>query len=71
MGERIRAFTWSATPLGPVETWPAPLRTLMGVLLAAEQPMFVAWGPERILIYNDAYAPLLEARAPDASRNRA
>ena len=66
MGERIRAFDWTATPLGPPEAWPMSLRTLMGVMLAADQPMFVAWGPERILIYNDAYVPLLSVKHPNA-----
>ena len=66
MGERIRAFDWRATPLGAPDGWPASLRTLMGVMLAAEQPMFVAWGPEQILLYNDAYAPLLGSKEPGA-----
>ena len=66
MGDRIRAFDWRATPLGAPERWPISLQTLMGVLLAAEQPMFVAWGPERLLLYNDSYAPLLGGKEPDA-----
>jgi PAS domain S-box-containing protein len=35
-------------------------------MLAAQQPMFVAWGEQRILLYNDAYAPLLGERHPSA-----
>ena len=35
-------------------------------MLAANQPMFIAWGPERTLLYNDAYAGLLATKHPDA-----
>jgi PAS domain S-box-containing protein len=66
MGARMRAFAWNATPLGAASTWPQPLRTLVAVLLGAGQPMFVAWGPERTMLYNDGYAPLLGAKHPSA-----
>lgn len=42
------------------------LRTLMGVMLGSGQPMFVAWGPERTLLYNDGYAPMLGRKHPGA-----
>ena len=66
MGKAIQQFPWGTTPLGAPGRWPQPLKTLVGVMLAADQPMFVAWGPERILLYNDAYAPLLVDRHPGA-----
>lgn len=28
-------------------------------MTSSRQPMFIAWGPDRTLLYNDAYAPLL------------
>ncbi|WP_198367849.1 PAS domain S-box protein [Roseomonas sp. KE0001] len=59
MGGRIRAKDWTATPLGPPEAWPPTLRTLLVVMLGTPQPMFVSWGPDRIIIYNDGYAPML------------
>ncbi|MHC2088912.1 PAS domain-containing protein [Methylobacterium sp. CM6244] len=40
--------------------------TLVTVLLSSRQPMFVAWSDDRILLYNDAYAPMLGARHPQA-----
>jgi signal transduction histidine kinase len=64
MGARMRARDWCATPLGRPEDWPQPLKTLVAVLLAAGQPMFIAWGPERLLLYNDGYAPMLGHRHP-------
>ncbi len=66
MGLRLRNCDWSATPLGPVETWSEALRTLVSVLLAAKQPMFVAWGDEHTLLYNDGYAEILVGKHPVA-----
>ncbi|TCZ61188.1 hybrid sensor histidine kinase/response regulator [Roseicella aquatilis] len=62
----MRAHTWSATPLGPPTGWPQPLKTLVGVMLAAKQPMLVAWGRERTLLYNDPYAEILAVKHPAA-----
>ncbi len=66
MGARLRAHDWSASPLGPPETWSPRLETLVGVMLGSNQPMFVAWGPQRTLLYNDAYGVLLGRKHPDA-----
>ena len=32
MGERIRAFDWARSPLGPVETWPQSLKTAVRIM---------------------------------------
>ncbi len=65
-GERLRALDWAASPLGPTSGWPSALRALVGVMLAANQPMFVVWGPELTLLYNDAYRAVLGHRHPGA-----
>ena len=65
-GALIRAHAWAATPLGAPESWPQPLATLVGVMLASSQPMFVAWGDSRTLIYNDPYAEILGNKHPAA-----
>ena len=36
MGQRIRAYDWSATPLGPVETWPQSLKSAVSILLPSK-----------------------------------
>jgi hypothetical protein len=59
MGQRIRAFNWSLTPLGPPEDWPQALKTLVNLFVASKQPMFLGWGPERTWLYNDAFIPIL------------
>lgn len=66
MGAAMRAFDWTHSALGPPDHWPQPLKTLVGVLLAADQPMFIAWGDQHILLYNDGYAPMLADRHPKA-----
>ncbi|HET9633821.1 MAG TPA: ATP-binding protein [Terrabacter sp.] len=50
---------WSATPLGPVETWPTNLRVLVDVCLSSRFPMLICWGPELLMLYNDGYRDLL------------
>ena len=55
MGALTRAYHWSASPLGPPETWPQSLRTAVRLLLNTNHPMFIWWGPQLIQFYNDAY----------------
>ena len=66
LGSLMRAHDWRGSPLGEKASWPQPLRTLVRVMLSSRQPMFVAWGANRILLYNDAYAPMLGERHPVA-----
>lgn len=57
----MRAKDWAATPLGPVSGWPQSLRTALSICIASRFPMFVWWGPDLIMLYNDAYRPMLGA----------
>jgi len=41
--------------LGPPEHWPSILRTVLGTVLKSGFPMALLWGPELIVLYNDAY----------------
>ncbi|KAA0122356.1 PAS domain S-box protein [Methylobacterium sp. P1-11] len=66
MGALMRDRDWSTTSLGPREHWPHSLIVLMRVMLSSRQPMFIAWGADRTLVYNDSYAPMLGARHPAA-----
>jgi len=65
-GQRIKTLDWASTSLGPIEAWPQSLRTVVELILAARQPSYVAWGPELILLYNDALIPILGDKHPDA-----
>ena len=57
--EMIAELDWSATSLGPITSWPQSLRTAVSICLASRHPMVIWWGPELVLIYNDAWVPIL------------
>ena len=65
MGARIQAYDWSASPLGPVETWPLSHRITLSNMLRSKLPTYLLWGPELIAFYNDACLPLRGIR-PEA-----
>jgi signal transduction histidine kinase/CheY-like chemotaxis protein len=66
MEERIRRFDWATTPLGPIDRWPQSLRTTVNILLSSRYAMWMAWGPELTMLYNDAYRPTLGIKHPGA-----
>ena len=70
LGALIRSHDWSASPLGGAAGWPVALRTMLELILDARQPMFIAWGTDRILLYNDAYSAMLGAKHPSALGGR-
>jgi len=55
----IQRHDWGQTTLGPQESWPGALRTAVDMMLHSAFPMFMAWGPDLVFLYNDAYVPLL------------
>ncbi|MGE7137548.1 ATP-binding protein [Luteibacter sp. NPDC031894] len=63
-GALIRAFDWTATGLGPLESWPQSLRTVTGMLLLSPVPIVLLWGEKGIMIYNDAYSVFAGSRHP-------
>ena len=66
MGERIRAFDWSNTPLGPIDQWPQSLTTSVSTSLGCAFPIILWWGPELTVLYNDEYRPIFGAKHPGA-----
>ena len=65
-GVHLRAMDWSQHPFGPPEHWPALLQSMTSLVLRSRQPMFVIWGPDYHLIYNDGYAEICGDRHPAA-----
>lgn len=66
MARAIGSFDWSTTPLGPLDSWPVSLLSAVRMLLGQRHAASMFWGPDLIMMYNDAYAPALgrkEARA--------
>ncbi|MBA1289440.1 ATP-binding protein [Pseudomonas japonica] len=62
----IRGKDWSATPLGPIDSWPQSLKTTVSLCLASNFPINIMWGPEHIQIYNDGYRAICGASHPQA-----
>jgi PAS domain S-box-containing protein len=69
-GALMREKDWSFSPLGPPDSWPQSLRTVVGLLLQSRFPMFVAWGKDLGFLYNDPYAEILGAKHPAALGSR-
>jgi anti-anti-sigma factor len=55
IGAALAERDWAATPLGPPGTWPAGLRGAVRMLLTSRFSMWMAWGPELTMFYNDSY----------------
>ncbi|MCS3742160.1 sensor histidine kinase [Rhizobium sp. BK661] len=66
MANAIRIFDWSHSNLGPPGTWPHSLVVSLRLVLNTTQPICLWWGPDLINFHNDAYVPMLGARAAGA-----
>lgn len=64
LGRLIRSFDWAKTPLGPIDSWSAPLVTTVGLILGSNVPLITLWGDQGTMIYNDAYARFAGGRHP-------
>jgi PAS domain S-box-containing protein len=58
LGQLVRTFDWSQTPLGPIERWPQSLQAVAHMLLTSRFAMWMSWGPDLTFLYNDAYAKM-------------
>ena len=63
---RCRAIDWNATPLGPTTKWSPALRLVVRTAMECPFPVNLWCGEDKILIYNDGYRALLDARHPRA-----
>jgi PAS domain S-box-containing protein len=66
MVDRIRAYDWAATPLGPIEDWSETLVATVNLMLHSPFPTILSWGPEMVFLYNDAAVPTLIGKHPSA-----
>jgi PAS domain S-box-containing protein len=75
MGESVLSHDWGATPLGPRHSWPPSLAFAVGLCLRSPLATALYWGPERILVHNDAWTRLvgggnaLGASAPEVANS--
>jgi len=66
MRSLVQGFDWAGSGFGAPQEWPSHLRTSLAMLFDASQPMRLAWGPRRLMVYNEGYAALLGDRHPAA-----
>ncbi|RZI85495.1 MAG: GAF domain-containing protein [Rubrivivax sp.] len=59
MAQRMKCHAWDKSPLGSVDQWPHSLKVAVSTLLECQLPMYLAWGPDLVQFYNDAYRPIL------------
>ena len=64
MAARIAAFDWASTPIGPLDAWPASLRSAVALMLRSDIAITLLWGEAGIMVYNDAYAEFAGGRHP-------
>jgi PAS domain S-box-containing protein len=60
------SFDWSATELGPIADWPVALRSAARLIMTSAAPMALLIGPNGVMLYNAAYAPIAGGRHPSA-----
>jgi len=62
----IRRFDWSTTSLGEIEGWSLEMRATVANVVNSPVAKVLMWGADRIMLYNDAYAEIADARHPAA-----
>ena len=65
-GILIRTLDWSASGLGPVQGWSRELRATVSNIVNSPIAKVLMWGPDHIMIYNDAYGEIAGERHPAA-----
>ncbi|KAL6413602.1 sensory transduction histidine kinase [Ilyonectria robusta] len=59
-----RSVDWASTPLGPIDDWPADLRTMSNMVMGSPHPAAMYWGPQFVCIYNAAYLEMAGRKHP-------
>lgn len=50
---------WSTTHVGPQESWPFGLTSVLHLCHCSPVPMAIFWGPDLVVFHNDAFIPIL------------
>lgn len=54
----VSTYDWSSSTLGNPAAWPQPLRLAAELMFNTPLPMLLQWGPQSILLCNEAYGAL-------------
>ncbi|TBN44041.1 hybrid sensor histidine kinase/response regulator [Paracoccus subflavus] len=69
-GDLVRRFDWAGTALGPIGSWPPHLRVNVNSLVNSPIPQVLMWGPDHVVIYNDAFIGIVGHNHPRALGGR-
>ena len=64
LGQLIREKDWLATSLNHPDNWPESLRSAVAIALSSGFPIAIYWGPDFILLYNDAWSSIPGQKHP-------
>ncbi|KAF4548226.1 ATPase-like protein 1 [Elsinoe fawcettii] len=64
--QTIKNFAWQSTSMGGMDTWSDTLRSVVIALNANPEPRILLWGPDHVLIPNEACAPVLASKFPQS-----
>jgi signal transduction histidine kinase/CheY-like chemotaxis protein len=64
LAARLPHVDWSSTTIGDPAGWPAAWRSTVDLLLDSGFPMCALLGPDLLLVYNEAYVPVLGDKHP-------
>ena len=71
LGKLIRSHDWAATTLGSIDDWPQTLRAAVSLCVRSQFPTIIHLGwPHLIVLYNDAFIPLIGDKHPTALGTR-
>jgi serine phosphatase RsbU (regulator of sigma subunit)/PAS domain-containing protein/anti-sigma regulatory factor (Ser/Thr protein kinase) len=63
-GAELAELDWARSTLGHPLTWSRTLRTAVDIVLSSRHPLIIWWGPEHVMLYNDALAPAFADNHP-------
>ena len=66
LAESYREVDWASTPLGDVTSWSEALLNAVDLMTHTRFPVTLLWGPEFVMVYNEAYVPLIADKHPKA-----
>ncbi|EPM87851.1 sensory box histidine kinase/response regulator, partial [Pseudomonas syringae pv. actinidiae ICMP 18804] len=66
MGRLTRETDWSTSALGPKQAWPTALLSSLNLMLSCPDSMYLLWGADFTLFFNDAYNQVLPLPAHQA-----
>ncbi len=65
MGDLLRRHVWETSAFGAPSTWAASLLSSVNLCLNSGAPSCVYWGPDLLMLYNDAWSRIPGKRHPE------